>query len=116
MTDDGTNGKTTPEDEGIDLVALVGKVLDERGLTADRLTSLDSLGGLDDRIKTLFTEALGSNAGGASNASAPAFDEEGFMAKVGALVDERLKGFTPTSPEKKEPVMRRWLRGGTADA
>lgn len=106
MTDEGKPA-TEGQEEGVDLEELVGKVLESRGITAERLSILDNLGGLESRISDLFK----SSGGGETPAATPAvsFDEGAFMEKVGAFIDEKLKGLPTTSSEKKRPPLRRWL-------
>lgn len=104
MTDTDPNPNPDPNpDEGIDLEELVGRVLDSRGITTERMSKLDSLDNLSGAIGDLFKEhvsGLGTNA--------PAFDQDGFTKSLGDLLDAKLAGMPGTKAEKK-PALLAWL-------
>ena len=108
-------------DDEIDLEELIGNVLEKRGFTVDRASKLDALDSLGDnlgkRVEDLFRA---SNTGGGSQSGSqgtPApFDADGFLAKVGEMVDAKLKGIAvpgttppPGTAVKKVPPMFRFL-------
>lgn len=91
------------DDDTVDLEELVGNVLDSRGLTKERIESLDGLASIKDDILSAFKSAGGGSKGG--NSTAPKFDEEGFLAKVTELIDSKVAGATAPST----PPLKRWL-------
>lgn len=93
---------TDTDDDMVDLEELVGSVLDKRGLTAERITALDGIAGMKDEILAAFKSSGGSSD---SSSKSPAFDEEGFLAKVTELIDSKVSG--ATAP--KAPPLRKWL-------
>lgn len=103
MTDDGTPDPNATPDEGIDLEELVGRVLDSRGITTERMSKLDSLDGLTGAIGDVFKEHVsGLGTPGAT------FDQEGFTKSLGDLLDTKLAGMPGTKTEKK-PALLAWL-------
>lgn len=121
MTDEENNGvvETPPNPDEVDLEELIGGVLEARGFTVDRaakLDLLDSLGSLGDSFGLKLEEVLGKLQPGtstaASSGSSEGFDSEGFLGKVGELIDSKLAAFTPggtPAKEKKKPLLQRAL-------
>lgn len=106
MTDGDPN--PNPDDGTVDLVELVGSVLDSRGLTTERMEKLDSLSDLPDNFKTLLTEAMQGN-----QSQGGTFDEEAFTTKLGELLDGKLAslagGSNPAPPAKRVGALSKWL-------
>lgn len=103
MTDLDPNPTPNP-DEGIDLEELVGKVLDARGITSERMTKLDSLDNLSGTIGDLFKEhTTGLGTAGAS------FDQDGFTKSLGELLDAKLASIPGSTTKEKKPALLAWL-------
>lgn len=102
MADDDDNG--TSDEDGVDLEELVGRVLDARGLSEDRLSKIDGLDSIGDTIRTIFKEEGGGRTRVTSKGTST-FDEDGFLAKVGQLVDEKIAA-SPASQPKKGALLR----------
>lgn len=95
------NSTTDDGDDGVDLEDLVGRVLDSRGITAERLSSIDGLSG---KLEELVS-GLKPTKTTVKTSSTPAFDEDSFMQKIGAMVDEKLSIVTQAKPKP----LRAWL-------
>ena len=102
-------------DDEIDLEALIGNVLESRGYTSDRASKLDTLDSLGDnlgkKVEELFRSNLRTPDPGGN--SGPSFDQDGFLAKVGEMVDAKLSqlapGTVPPPATKKTPFLQRVL-------
>lgn len=99
MTDE-ENNITPPSDDEVDIEELLNGMLDARGLTAERIQSLDSLGTLGEKIEDLFKQTKKATPAGTK------FDEEGFMDKVAKLMDEKIGTLAPVA---KKPALSKWL-------
>lgn len=89
MADDSNND---PEPIEVDLEAVIGRVLDDRGLTQENVSKLSVLDDLPNEITNLF----------AANKPKPGknFDQEGFTNSISELIDEKLKGIGSATESK----------------
>lgn len=106
MTDEGN---PNPDEGTVDLVELVGSVLDSRGLTSERISKLDSLDGFGEDFRNSITSAL-AGATKPEGDGGQSFDKEAFLGEIGSLIDGKLAALgTGTPTPKKRGALLAWL-------
>lgn len=97
---DSDNATTDDDVIEIDLESVIGKILDDRGLTSEnmsRLEKVDLLDGLEDLFKKHKAKP------------GKEVDQEGLLKSVEDLLDVKLKGIGNAKSEKKPGWLSRLL-------
>lgn len=96
-------GDNDTNDDGIDLEELMGKLLDDRGLTTERLSMLDGIQDKLDGIAKSSKRAPAPSTTSGTTAGSVSLED------VQALLDEKLSEAMATVNAPKKGALARWL-------